>query len=160
MGNMKQFFSVMKKRSLTILLIGALILTMLPLTGQAEEKVKIVLSIGPRGFGEVAPEHLKGFMQEHPNIEVEWLKISDVPNESRNFYVTNLTAKNSTPDVIAVVEAPERQRLAEITMQVISSVENMIEDLRLLPVRNGLGSHDNIEPSHRDKTSRVKLEYA
>jgi hypothetical protein len=64
------------------------------------------------------------------------------------------------PDVVAVIEAPERQRLAEITMQVFSSVENMIEDLRLLPVRNGLGSHDNIEPSHRDKTSRVKLEYA
>lgn len=102
MGNMEQFFRVMKKRNLTILVIGALILTMLPLIGQAEEKVKLVLSIGPRGFGEVAPEHLKGFMQEHPNIEVEWLKISDIPNESRNFYVTNLTAKNSTPDVIAM----------------------------------------------------------
>jgi multiple sugar transport system substrate-binding protein len=102
MSNVQQCFDVMKKRGLTILLIGILVLTMLPLTGQAVEKVKLVLSIGPRGFGEVAPEHLKGFMAEHPNIEVEWLKISDVPNESRNFYVTNLTAKNSTPDVIAV----------------------------------------------------------
>jgi len=64
------------------------------------------------------------------------------------------------PDVIAVVEASERQRLAEITMQVFSSLENLIEDLRLLPARDGIGRHDSIEPSHRDKKSRVKLEYA
>ena len=64
------------------------------------------------------------------------------------------------PDVIAVVEAPERHRVAEITMRVISSVENMIEDLQLLPARDGIGRHDSIEPSHRDKKSRVKLEYA
>jgi multiple sugar transport system substrate-binding protein len=85
-----------------MLLIGVFVLTVLPLTGQAEDKIKLVLSIGPRGFGEVAPVHLEGFMKAHPNIEVEWLKISDVPNESRNFYVTNLTARNSTPDVISV----------------------------------------------------------
>ena len=64
------------------------------------------------------------------------------------------------PDVIALVEAPERQRLAEITMRVFSSVENMIEDVELLPARDGIGRHDSIEPSHRDKKSRVKLEYA
>jgi multiple sugar transport system substrate-binding protein len=102
MGDVKRFFSIMQKYGLAMLLFGALALTMLPVTGQAEENIKLVLSIGPRGFGEVAPDHIKGFMQKHPNIEVEWLKISDVPNESRNFYVTNLTAKNSTPDVIAV----------------------------------------------------------
>jgi hypothetical protein len=64
------------------------------------------------------------------------------------------------PGVIAMVEAPERHRLAEITMRVISSVETMIEDLKLLPVRNGLGSHDSLEPSYRCKKSRGKLEYA
>ena len=64
------------------------------------------------------------------------------------------------PNVIAVIEASERQRLAKITMRVVSSVENMIEDLKLLPVRNGLGSHDNIEPSNGGKKSRGKLEYA
>ena len=64
------------------------------------------------------------------------------------------------PDVIAVVEAPERLRLAEITMQVFSSVENMVEDLRLLPARNGLGCHNSLEPSNGGKKSRGKLEYA
>ena len=47
-------------------------------------------------------------------------------------------------DVIAVVEAPERRRLAEITMRVISSVETMIEDLELLPARDRFGSHNNL----------------
>ena len=44
------------------------------------------------------------------------------------------------PDVIAVVEAPERHIVAELTIQAISSVENMIEDMKLLPARNGLNS--------------------
>ena len=64
------------------------------------------------------------------------------------------------PDVIAVVEAPERHKLAETTMRVIFLVENMIEDLKLLPARNGLGSHNSLESSHRGKKSREKLEYA
>ncbi len=89
-------------RVVVMLVIGVFALSVLPIQSMAEEKVKLVLAIGPRGFGEVAPVHLEGFQQTHPNIEVEWLKISDVPNESRNFYVTNLTARNSTPDVISV----------------------------------------------------------
>jgi hypothetical protein len=64
------------------------------------------------------------------------------------------------PDVIAVVEAPERQRLAEIIMRVFPSVENMIEDLQLLPARDGPGSHISLETPHRGKNSRGILEYA
>ncbi|MFC2038155.1 hypothetical protein ACFLUG_00070 [Chloroflexota bacterium] len=40
------------------------------------------------------------------------------------------------PNVIVLIEAPDRQTLAETTMQVISSAENMIQDLKLLPVCN------------------------
>ena len=97
MNHKKSFFKLM-----AMVFIGMFVLTILPVRSFAEEKVKLVLAIGPRGFGEVAPVHLEGFMNAHPNIEVEWLKISDVPNESRNFYVTNLTARNSTPDVLNV----------------------------------------------------------
>jgi len=65
------------------------------------------------------------------------------------------------PDVIAVVEAPERHNtLAELTIQAISSVETMIEDLQLLLARDGLGSHNSLEISRRGKESRGKLEYA
>ena len=38
------------------------------------------------------------------------------------------------PDVIVVIEAPERQRLADLTVQALSSVETMIENVRLLPI--------------------------
>ena len=102
MSSLKRFPYALTGRVLSVCLILGLALTLLPSSGLAEDKVKLVFAIGPRGFGEVAPKHLEGFKKTHPNIEVEWLKISDVPNESRNFYVTNLTARNSTPDVIAV----------------------------------------------------------
>jgi hypothetical protein len=64
------------------------------------------------------------------------------------------------PDVVAVVEAPERYRLAELTIQVISSVENMIEDLKLLPVRDGLSKKSSFESSHISKKSKGQLKYA
>jgi len=40
------------------------------------------------------------------------------------------------PDVIVVVEAPERQKLADLTVQVLSSVETMIDNVRLLPIHS------------------------
>ena len=39
------------------------------------------------------------------------------------------------PDVIIVVEAPKRQKLAELTIQALASVETMTEGLRLLPLK-------------------------
>jgi multiple sugar transport system substrate-binding protein len=35
-------------------------------------------------------------------VSVEWQRISDVPNESRSIYVTNFSARNPLPDVLAV----------------------------------------------------------
>ncbi len=40
------------------------------------------------------------------------------------------------PDVIAVMEAGDRQKLAHQLMQVILCVENTIEDARILPTRD------------------------
>jgi len=42
------------------------------------------------------------------------------------------------PDVVVVIEAPKRQRLAEYTSDVLALVDPLIEDLCLLPVRNRL----------------------
>ena len=53
------------------------------------------------------------------------------------------------PAVIAVVEAPERHRLAELTIRAISSVETMIEDMRMLPARVRPGRNSSLEPSCR-----------
>jgi hypothetical protein len=38
------------------------------------------------------------------------------------------------PDVIAIIEASERKMLADLTVQALSSVENMLENVRLLPI--------------------------
>jgi hypothetical protein len=40
------------------------------------------------------------------------------------------------PDVLMVLEAPERMELAELMMQAFESVETMIDGVRVLPVRN------------------------
>ena len=40
------------------------------------------------------------------------------------------------PDVLMVLEAPERMELAELMMRAFESVETMIDGVRVLPVRN------------------------
>jgi hypothetical protein len=45
------------------------------------------------------------------------------------------------PDVMVMVEAPDRQRLAESVMPVITSVEGITEDMHMLVTRNGM-SHN------------------
>jgi len=40
--------------------------------------------------------------------------------------------------VMMVAEAPERRRLAELTIQALISVEAMVSQIQLLPVQNGL----------------------
>jgi hypothetical protein len=52
------------------------------------------------------------------------------------------------PNVIVLLEAPDRQRLVETIIQVISSAENMIQDLKLLPVCNKTKNHKTPEPSY------------
>lgn len=41
-------------------------------------------------------------------------------------------------EVMMVAEAPERHRLAELTIQALISVEAMTGEVKLLPVKNGL----------------------
>lgn len=62
----------------------------------------LVLSIGSRGYGQAVDPAIESFQAANPGVKVEWLKISDVPNESRKLYVTSFLAKSPTPDVFAV----------------------------------------------------------
>ncbi len=62
----------------------------------------IVLSIGARGYGPSVEANLADFKKANPDINVEWNKVSDVPNDSRKLYVTSLSAKSPTPDVFAI----------------------------------------------------------
>ena len=49
-------------------------------------------------------------------------------------------ALEGPPDVIVVVEAPERQRLAKLTIQALASVETMTAHIQLLPTRGGFNT--------------------
>ena len=80
-------------------LLAATLAAMLAAPSPAQE---LVLSVGPRGYGEAVEPAIESFEAANPGIIVEWLKISDVPNESRKLYVTNLTAAAPTPDVFTV----------------------------------------------------------
>ena len=83
--------------------IASLVLGLfLLLPATAQDSVELTLSIGARGFGDAAPVLIETCEGEVGGISVEWERISDVPNESRSIYVTNFTARNSKPDIIAV----------------------------------------------------------
>ncbi len=62
----------------------------------------LVLSIGSRGYGGMVERNIEAFEAANPGTSVEWLKVSDVPGDSRKLYVTGLTAKSPTPDVFAI----------------------------------------------------------
>ncbi|MGV8988347.1 MAG: ABC transporter substrate-binding protein [Cypionkella sp.] len=82
-----------------LIVAAAMATALAPGMGFAE---KLVLSIGSRGYGEVVGPAIQAFEAANPDITVEWQKISDVPSESRNVYVTNLMARSPTPDVFSV----------------------------------------------------------
>ena len=88
--------------SLQSILIVVLLCLFLLAPAAAQGNIELTLSIGARGFGDAAPILIEACEQEVGGISVEWERISDVPNESRSIYVTNFTARNSKPDIIAV----------------------------------------------------------
>lgn len=91
---------MLKKRSLVILMLLLSLALMIPVA--AQDDVELTLSIGARGFGDAAPVLIEACEEQVGGISVEWERISDVPNESRSIYVTNFTARNSKPDIVAV----------------------------------------------------------
>ncbi len=85
------------------LLGSALLVTTLSATGLGSvNAAELLISIGSRGYGPTVEKNLEGFKKAHPDIDVQWNKVSDVPNDARKLYVTSLTAKSPTPDVFAI----------------------------------------------------------
>jgi len=58
------------------------------------------------------------------------------------------------PDVILVVEAPERQKLADLTNQALASVETVTEDICLLPAQDDLNINASPKLSSRRRKER------
>lgn len=56
-----------------------------------------------------------------------------------------------SPNVVMVVEAPERKKLAERTIQALASVETMTEGVQVLPTRDGCDTHVFSEASSYSK---------
>lgn len=84
-----------------LLSAGVLATTMLSASAQAQSD-ELVLSIGTRGYGAAVDGALESFKASHPDVDIEWQKVSDVPGESRKLFVTSLTARSPTPDVFAI----------------------------------------------------------
>ena len=51
--------------------------------------------------------------------------------------VLMMDALEGSPDIVVVIEAPEREQLAKWTIDALASVEMLTEQVRLLPTRDG-----------------------
>lgn len=51
------------------------------------------------------------------------------------------------PEIVMLVEASDRQKLAELTNHALASVEAMTEGIWLLPIKDGMNSHRRLNPS-------------
>ena len=58
------------------------------------------------------------------------------------------------PDVILLVEGPERQKLADLTNQALASVEKVTEDICLLPAQEDLNINASPKLSSRKHKER------
>ncbi len=67
--------------------------------------------------------------------------------------VTMVDVVEGPPDIIMVVEARGRRRLAELTVKAISSIESMTKELKLLPVTDVRGNQTNTTKQQRRVTT-------
>jgi hypothetical protein len=65
-------------------------------------------------------------------------------------------ALEGPPNVIIIMEAPERQQLARLTIQTLASVETITEHVCLLPTRDKLNTATFPKPPRRSRTSGKK----
>ena len=54
----------------------------------------------------------------------------------RKLGVTFVDCVEGPPDVVAMIEADDNQKLADLAMKALTSVENLMEDSQVLPVCN------------------------
>lgn len=86
----------------TLIHAAAIVATAFMAAPQMASAEDLVLSIGSRGYGQMVEPNIEAFKANNPGMSVDWLKVSDVPGDSRKLYVTGLTAKSPTPDVFAI----------------------------------------------------------
>ena len=67
--------------------------------------------------------------------------------------VVIVDALEGSPDVIMMIEASERKKLVELTMEALESVESMTEDVHLLPTQNESDTYGFSKPVRRHRKS-------
>lgn len=60
------------------------------------------------------------------------------------------------PDIVMVLEARQRRRLAELTVEALNSIEGVTENMQLLPVTTNSDGHCHI-PAVRANRKRKKM---
>ena len=61
------------------------------------------------------------------------------------------------PDIIMMIQARERRRLAELTVKALASVENITEDLQLLPTPDGCSTSVLTKALRSKRTNQKRL---
>jgi hypothetical protein len=71
--------------------------------------------------------------------------------------VVTVDVLEGPPDLLTVIEAPQRQKAAEYLMGLLDSVDGMIENLHVLPVQEHTGKRSSVETGKRDTGLERKL---
>ena len=73
-------------------------------------------------------------------LDIDDTKVKEAANMLRNMRgVRAVDMLEGSSNLVIVVQARSRQRLAEITNQALASVESMTENMQLLPVQSNGG---------------------
>jgi hypothetical protein len=71
--------------------------------------------------------------------------------------VVTVDVLEGPPDLLTVIEAPQRQKAAEYLMRLLDSVDGMIENLQILPVQETTAKRSIVKIGKRDKGFARKL---
>ena len=71
--------------------------------------------------------------------------------------VATVDVLEGPPDLLTVIEAPQRQKAAEYLMGLLDSVDGMIDSLRVMLVKEPTAKRSLIETGKRDTGSKRKL---
>ena len=66
--------------------------------------------------------------------------------------VATVDVLEGPPDLLTVIEAPQRQKAGECLMGLLDSIDGMIENLYMLPVQEPMGKRSKVETGKRDLT--------
>ncbi len=73
-------------------------------------------------------------------LDIDNRRVRDAADTLRNARgVRTVDILEGSPNLVIVVQARSRQRLAEITNEALASVESMTENIQLLPVQSNGG---------------------